>query len=206
MPMDPFGLSMENLALQRSMEKDAFRRRPRAVRACIRCNNRKVRCDMLNKPFKTANNAPSRCTNCRLDDEPCIVRPTKRRRGASYRYDAPVDFNTTDGEKALLDISSSMDISPIQDTSVASGVLPSMEYVPERMPCANLNSPSYYGEAELLTTTTNFEESEAICSINGMSTFSNASLAILYFQLLCQRRVLILTDDGQIFSSNLKMR
>lgn len=178
---------MENLATQRKRQKDAFPRRLRATRACIRCNNRKVRCDMLNKPFRTGNNSPSRCTNCRLDDEPCIVRPTKRRKGALYRYDAPVNFNNIDGEKAAFDISSSVAINPIQDTSIASGLFPAMEYVPERMPCTNLNPPSYYGEAALSTTRTNYQENETICSINGTSMFCNASLPSLSFRLPFQK-------------------
>ncbi|KFY64721.1 hypothetical protein V496_03069 [Pseudogymnoascus sp. VKM F-4515 (FW-2607)] len=162
-------VSMESLATQRKKQKDASQRRLRASRACIRCNNRKVRCDMLSKPFRTINNTPSRCTNCHLDDEPCIIRPTKRRKGASHRYNAPANFSMVDGEKELFDLSNSVATNPVQDTTTASSLLPGMENLPEGMPCANLNLPTYYSETALSTMGKDFQVGEAICSINGIT-------------------------------------
>lgn len=170
------GLLMENPATKRKQQKDASQRRPRASRACIRCNNRKVRCDLLSRPFGTINNAPSRCTNCKLDDEPCIIRPTKRRKGASHRYNAPANFSMADGEKALFDLSSSVATNPVQDTTTVSNLSPGMEYVLEGMPCTNLNLPTYYGKTALSTMRSDFQAGEAVCSINGTFTLSNAGL------------------------------
>ncbi|OBT58755.1 hypothetical protein VE04_00730 [Pseudogymnoascus sp. 24MN13] len=89
----------------------------------------------------------------------------KRRRGA-YRYDAPVNLGIVDGEKARFDMSNSVAINPIQDTTAASGLSPTMEYVPERMPYPKLNLPSYYSETALSTMRTNFESGEAMYSID----------------------------------------
>jgi len=47
-------------------------RRQRASQACVRCNMRKVRCDVTRTGVATG------CTNCRLDDQPCAIRSRLR--------------------------------------------------------------------------------------------------------------------------------
>lgn len=51
--------------------------RRRAAKACVSCRTRKVRCDILVKG--------DRCTNCCLDNLECVVKSSKRGRGAVDR-------------------------------------------------------------------------------------------------------------------------
>lgn len=100
-------------------------RRRRASKACIRCNIRKVRCDVSRVPTGT------QCTNCRLDDQSCVIRPRARQRrpwypGCSvnstpivlenenfnyspsqYRKESPVPKTSQQTEKLIQDDSSS---------------------------------------------------------------------------------------------------
>lgn len=56
--------------------------RRRCRMACIACRNRKVRCDV--------EQGSSPCTNCRLDQEACIVQNKVRQRLVSPVADAPI--------------------------------------------------------------------------------------------------------------------
>jgi len=57
---------------ERSTAGDANRKiRKRAKRACVRCRTRKVRCDVVL--------AGTPCTNCKLDGEECVIRPSTHR-------------------------------------------------------------------------------------------------------------------------------
>lgn len=76
-------------------------RRQRASKACIRCNIRKVRCDVSREPIG------SQCTNCRLDNVTCVIRPRARQRqvwhpahmcGASVSVDEENTRNSTHKE------------------------------------------------------------------------------------------------------------
>lgn len=144
---------------RRQLKDVSYRRVPRASNTCIRCNNRNVRCDILRTTSASTSTAISRCTNCRLDDQPCILRPRKRRRGPSCPDDARV--SVADSGTEPLHISNSA-TGPVHNYTGASSLLP------EALPIQELYPMSYLGETEL-SPRTKLRTNPAICSTTGTS-------------------------------------
>lgn len=51
----------------------------RAAKACANCRARKVRCDVTQR-FHVNDQGTSTCSNCAMDDVPCIIEESKRRK------------------------------------------------------------------------------------------------------------------------------
>ena len=70
----------------------------RAPRACVTCRDRKVRCDVV------SGGVP--CTNCRLDDVDCILKPSNRGKQNPARQQARSRFPWNTTASALRDAAS----------------------------------------------------------------------------------------------------
>lgn len=74
------------------------RKRSRSTKACISCHNRKVKCDVANKP----NN--SKCTNCLYSGSECVIYVRKKRSANKKRalFIPPVDEAVLSNSNELL--------------------------------------------------------------------------------------------------------
>ncbi|KAJ5814265.1 fungal-specific transcription factor domain-containing protein [Penicillium pulvis] len=110
----------------------------RAARACLSCRNRKVRCDVVNggRP----------CTNCRLDNQSCVVKESNRGRKPGV---LPTVSNQAPPESPPHYVSHNRPFSPVR--SSRSQRTPSPGQQQHSRPSEDLDALAYDGKSIVLT-------------------------------------------------------
>ncbi|KAI1080435.1 hypothetical protein F5B20DRAFT_112856 [Whalleya microplaca] len=140
---------------------DSLKTRARVV--CIRCHDRKVRCDLSSRPGDTA------CRHCQRDRVPCRIYIGARRRRVQSRVAGSDRFAENVSNSPSLDVASSgeheeasLTNSDPFDTSSATVTAPDREQVTERdlaplshassaPPITALACPGYFGDQSVMS-------------------------------------------------------